>query len=184
VTRPHDDATERLAFDVDAIRKYFPALSDGTAYFDGPGGPQTPTAVADAIRDATLRPLSNRGHATAAELNTEEIVVQCRHVLSDLLNADPDEVIFGRSMTALTFDLSQTLSAQWRPGDEVVVTLTEASPVSIPTLAAPNTPYSAKNFSLTSALIGAVIRKAHWHAYVLNRPATEALLLTVPLSYE
>jgi hypothetical protein len=64
------------------------------------------------------------------------------------------------------------------------VTLTEASPVSIPTLAAPNTPYSAKNFSLTSALIGAVIRKAHWHAYVLNRPATEALLLTVPLSYE
>jgi hypothetical protein len=44
------------------------------------------------------------------------------------------------------------------------VTLTEASPVSIPTLAAPNTPYSAKNFSLTSALIGAVIRKAHWHA--------------------
>jgi hypothetical protein len=33
---------------------------------------------------------------------------------------------------------------------------TEASPVSIPTLAAPNTSVSAKNFSLTSALIGAV----------------------------
>jgi len=71
VTRPHDDATGRLAFDVDAIRKYFPALSDGTAYFGGPGGSQTPTAVADAIRDAMLRPLSNRGHATAAE-------TQCR----------------------------------------------------------------------------------------------------------
>jgi len=27
VTRPHDDATERLAFDVDTIRNYFPALS-------------------------------------------------------------------------------------------------------------------------------------------------------------
>jgi hypothetical protein len=27
VTRPRDDATERLAFDVDAIRKYFAALS-------------------------------------------------------------------------------------------------------------------------------------------------------------
>ena len=34
--------------------------------------------------------------------------------------------------------------------------LTEASPVSMPTLAAPNTPQRAKNFSLTSALIGAV----------------------------
>ena len=34
--------------------------------------------------------------------------------------------------------------------------LTAASPVSMPTFSAPNTPHSAKNFSLTSALIGAV----------------------------
>ncbi len=34
--------------------------------------------------------------------------------------------------------------------------LTDASPVSMPTLAAPNTSHSAKNFSLTSALMGAV----------------------------
>ena len=34
--------------------------------------------------------------------------------------------------------------------------LTEASPVSMPTFSAPNTSHSAKNFSLTSALIGAV----------------------------
>src|SRR6185312_15543940 len=122
VTRPLDDATEGLEFDVDAIREYFPALSDGTAYFDGPGGSQTPTVVADAIRDAILRPLSNRGNTTTAARNAEEIVAQCRVALSDLLNADPDEVIFGRSMTALTFDLSRTLSAQWRPGDEIVVT--------------------------------------------------------------
>ena len=34
--------------------------------------------------------------------------------------------------------------------------LTAASPVSIPTFSAPKTSHSAKNFSLTSALIGAV----------------------------
>ena len=33
---------------------------------------------------------------------------------------------------------------------------TEASPVSMPTFSGPNTSQSAKNFSLTSALIGAV----------------------------
>ena len=33
---------------------------------------------------------------------------------------------------------------------------TEASPVSMPTLSAPNTSHNAKNFSDTSALIGAV----------------------------
>ena len=34
--------------------------------------------------------------------------------------------------------------------------LTAASPVSMPTFSAPNVSISAKNFSLTSALIGAV----------------------------
>jgi len=122
VTRPLDDVNDGLAFDVDAIRAHFPALSDGTAYFDGPGGSQTPTVVADAIRDALLAPLSNRGNTTTAARNAEAIVVQCRHALGELLNADADEVIFGRSMTALTFELSRTLSMQWRPGDEIVVT--------------------------------------------------------------
>ena len=109
-------------FDVASVREHFPALSDGTSFFDGPGGSQTPVAVADAIRDALLSPLANRGTTTTAARNAEEIVVRCRAALGDLLNADPGEVIFGRSMTALTFALSRTLSAQWSEGDEIVVT--------------------------------------------------------------
>jgi cysteine desulfurase family protein (TIGR01976 family) len=110
-----------VTFDVTAIRAHFPALADGAAHFDGPGGSQTPDVVADAIRSAMLSPLANRGVTTRAERNAEEIVVECRRALADLLNADADGVIFGRSMTALTFDLSRTLSATWRPGDEIVV---------------------------------------------------------------
>src|SRR5690606_7989531 len=34
----------------------------------------------------------------------------------------PRGVVFGRSMTQLTFDLARTLADGWRPGDEVVVT--------------------------------------------------------------
>ncbi len=108
-------------FDVDAIRTHFPALKDGAAHFDGPGGSQTPDAVADAIRHALLSPLANRGVTTAAERNAEDIVRQCRNALGELLNADPGGVIFGRSMTALTFDLSRTLAAEWGPGDEIVL---------------------------------------------------------------
>ena len=109
-------------FDVEKVRVCFPALAGGTAFFDGPGGSQTPTVVADAIRDAMLRPLSNRGHTSAAARNAEAIVVECRSAMADLLNAEADEVIFGRSMTALTFDVARTLAADWQPGDEVVVT--------------------------------------------------------------
>ncbi|MEP7091999.1 MAG: cysteine desulfurase-like protein, partial [Nocardioidaceae bacterium] len=34
----------------------------------------------------------------------------------------PGGVVFGRSMTQLTYDLARALAQQWRPGDEVVVT--------------------------------------------------------------
>ena len=41
--------------------------------------------------------------------------------MADLLGADPRGIVFGRSATQLTFDLSRTLAAGWGPGDEVVV---------------------------------------------------------------
>ena len=42
--------------------------------------------------------------------------------MADLLGADPRGVVFGRSMTQLTYDLARTLANDWGPGDEVVVT--------------------------------------------------------------
>ena len=42
--------------------------------------------------------------------------------MADLLGADAGGIVFGRSMTALTFDMARTLAATWRAGDEVVVT--------------------------------------------------------------
>src|SRR6195952_1679652 len=96
----------------------FPALPGGPAHFDAPGGTQTPDAVADAIRDTLLGPLANRGTSTAAARNAEAVVQACRQALADLLDVQPDVVIFGRSMTALTFDLARAISADWSPGDE------------------------------------------------------------------
>jgi cysteine desulfurase family protein (TIGR01976 family) len=40
----------------------------------------------------------------------------------DLLGCDARGVIFGRSMTQLTYDISRALASQWSRGDEVVVT--------------------------------------------------------------
>ncbi|MBF4160812.1 cysteine desulfurase-like protein [Nocardioides sp. CBS4Y-1] len=104
------------------LRPKVPALAGGTAFFDGPGGTQTPAPVADAIRNALTAPLSNRGSLTTAARNAGDIVDGCRSALGDLLGVDLDTVAFGRSMTALTFDLARALSRSWGPGDEVVVT--------------------------------------------------------------
>lgn len=111
-----------VTFDVERVRARIPALSDGTAYFDGPGGTQMPDIVADAIADALKSGLSNRGVVTAAERRAEDIVVAARMAGADLVNADPSGVVFGRSMTELTFEMARTLAQDWGPGDEVVVT--------------------------------------------------------------
>jgi cysteine desulfurase family protein (TIGR01976 family) len=111
-----------VTYDVDRIRARIPALADGTAYFDGPGGTQTPDLVADAIAAALKGGLSNRGRTTAAERRADDITVGARLAGADLVNADPAGIVFGRSMTELTFQVARTLAQQWGPGDEVVVT--------------------------------------------------------------
>ena len=111
-----------MAFDVDRIRKDFPALDQGVAYFDGPGGTQVPRQVGEAIAATLTGGISNRGTVTAAERRAEDVVVGARGAVADLLGCDPAGVAFGRSMTQVTYDVSRTLSKEWGPGDEVVVT--------------------------------------------------------------
>jgi cysteine desulfurase family protein (TIGR01976 family) len=111
-----------VGYDVSALRAEFPALSAGTAHFDGPGGTQTPAVVAQAVADALTSPIANRGTVTAAERHADGIVLKARAAMADLLDADPRGIVFGRSTTALLFDLARTMSAGWRPGDEIVVT--------------------------------------------------------------
>ncbi|WP_434994608.1 cysteine desulfurase-like protein [Arthrobacter sp. Ld5] len=110
-----------MTLDIAAFRAHFPALLTGTAYFDGPGGTQTPTAVGAAIADAITGPLSNRGPGTGSESNAEAAVGGFRAAMADLLGAQPRGVVHGRSATQLTYDFSRHLAKTWQPGDEVVV---------------------------------------------------------------
>ncbi|WP_326757924.1 cysteine desulfurase-like protein [Streptomyces phaeochromogenes] len=111
-----------MTYDITALRAQFPALSAGTAHFDGPGGTQTPQPVIRAIAEALAQPLSNRGQGTPGERNAESIVTKARQALADLLGAQPTGIVFGRSATQLTYDFSRALAKTWSPGDEVVVT--------------------------------------------------------------
>ncbi len=111
-----------MTLDLSLLRSQFPALDLGVAHLDGPGGSQVPVAVAQAVAATMTAGLANRGTVTAAELRVEQVVADARQAMGDLLGADPGGIVFGRSMTQLTFDLSRVLSADWGPGDEVVVT--------------------------------------------------------------
>ncbi|MCW2802731.1 MAG: cysteine desulfurase [Propionibacteriaceae bacterium] len=111
-----------MAYDLARVRADFPALTEGAAFFDSPGGTQTPRQVTEAISTVMQRPLSNRGSRTRSEQNADDIVVGARAAIADLLRADPGGIVFGRSATQLTFDMARTLSQSWQPGDEVIVT--------------------------------------------------------------
>jgi cysteine desulfurase family protein (TIGR01976 family) len=116
------DRLTSVSFDVRAVREHFPALRAGYAHFDGPGGSQVPDVVATAVSTTLLMPLANRGRVTAAERTADGVVLAARAAMADLLGGDPRGIVFGRSMTSLTFHLARTLAAGWGPGDEVVVT--------------------------------------------------------------
>ena len=109
-------------YDVAGLRARFPALSEGAAHFDGPGGSQTPDAVADAVAGVLRSAVSNRGLLTRSERRADGVVLGCRQAMGDFLGAEPRGVVFGRSMTQITYDIARALAKTWGPGDEVVVT--------------------------------------------------------------
>jgi len=111
-----------VTFDVAALRSHFPSLAEGAAHFDGPGGSQVPTPVGEAVAGCLTSGISNRGTVTRAEQRADRVVREARAALGDFIGTDPRGVVFGRSMTALTYDLSRAMAKTWQAGDEVVVT--------------------------------------------------------------
>ncbi len=111
-----------MKLDVARVRSSFPALEQGVAYFDGPGGTQVPREVAQAVADTLCSGISNRGDVTVAEQRADAVVVEARAAVADLLGCPAAGVVFARSMTQATYDLARALAKQWGPGDEVVVT--------------------------------------------------------------
>ena len=111
-----------MTYDLARIRSDFPALEHGVAHFDGPGGSQSPRQVAEAVSSTLTAGLANRGTVTEAEQRAEDVTQAARAAMADLLGAQEEGIVFGRSMTQLTFDMARTLAQDWGAGDEIVVT--------------------------------------------------------------
>lgn len=110
-----------MPYDVDAVRQHFPSLNEGAAHFDGPGGSQVPDVVGDIVRAILIGAISNRGSTTMSARRADMVVLDARAAMADLLGAESAGVVFGRSMTQLTYDFSRTLAKGWVAGDEILV---------------------------------------------------------------
>ena len=111
-----------LSRSIDEIRAEFPGLLDGAVMLDGAAGTLVPEAVIDAVTRALRLSMANLHGEFSASRRSDETVSGARAAVADLLGGDPAGVILGPNMTTLTFHLAAALSADWKPGDEVVVT--------------------------------------------------------------
>lgn len=113
---------------IERVRAAFPALGvtdEGRRriYFDNPAGTQVPRQVIDRVTSYYTRSNANTGGGFVTSRATMEIAQTARTKLAAFFNASSaDEIVIGRSMTALTFHIAQALQAEIRTGDEILVT--------------------------------------------------------------
>jgi cysteine desulfurase family protein (TIGR01976 family) len=129
-TAEQTSASPSTLLDLAWVRSQFPALAQTirghghpAVFLDGPGGTQVPQQVIDAIADYLSRNNANTGGAYHTSRNTDRMIAEARAAMSDFLNCDADEIVFGPNMTTLTYAMSRALGREFMPGDEIVLTL-------------------------------------------------------------
>ncbi|HJS27673.1 MAG TPA: cysteine desulfurase-like protein [Actinomycetota bacterium] len=115
------------ADDLSRARDHFPGLlreSKGrpAVFADAPGGSQVPEEVVEAMAAYLRRSNANAHGAFATSQETDAVIADAHLATADLLNADPDEVVFGPNATTLLFAISRSVARTLGPGDEIVVT--------------------------------------------------------------
>ena len=109
------------------LRHRFPAVTEGAhaawARFDGPAGTQV---VDSAIQATTAWQRSgnnaNSHGAFAAAQACDDLAVQVKQTMGELLHADPYGFIIGPSTTSNIFSLTRAMARNLGPGDEIVCT--------------------------------------------------------------
>ena len=120
--RPRPQPAPTLARSIEAIRAEFPGLAPGTVALDGAAGTLVPEPVIAAVSGALRDAMANAYGAFAASERSTETRAAAREAIADLVGGTPGGVILGPNMTTMTFQLADALAADWKPGDEVIVT--------------------------------------------------------------
>jgi cysteine desulfurase family protein (TIGR01976 family) len=123
----HSTVVVAPQIDLSWTRAQFPALSESVngqpaVFLDGPGGTQVPQRVIDAISDYLRSNNANTCGAYQTSRNTDQVIAGARAAMADFLGCDADEIVFGPSMTTLTFAMSRAIGRELGPGDEILLT--------------------------------------------------------------
>ena len=112
-----------LSVNLDLIRRQFPALDRPAIFFDNPGGTQIAKQSLDRINKYLIESNANHEGAFATSIASDAVLDEAHRAMADFYNAaSAEEIVFGNNMTTLTLHMSRSISRNWNPGDEIVVT--------------------------------------------------------------
>jgi len=112
-----------MPLNTSSIRSQFPSLNRPAVFFDNPGGTQIARLSLDRINKYLLECNANHEGAFATSIASDAVLHEAHQAMADFYNAaGAEEIVFGANMTTLTLHISRSISREWKPGDEIVVT--------------------------------------------------------------
>lgn len=110
--------------DMDFVQSQFPALKNGWTFFDNAGGSQILSKAVDRINSFLFERNVQIGGSYEVSQKAAEALLDARKAGEQLVNANrPEEILFGASTTVLVQNLARAMRSQFKPGDEIVVTI-------------------------------------------------------------
>lgn len=114
------------ALDMDHVWSRFPGLRDDWVFFDNAGGSQICQPALDRVVEFLTHRNVQIGGSYAVSQAAAEALMLGRKAAQTLVNAArPEEIVFGPSTTVLLQNLATAMRSQFRPGDEVIVTMAD-----------------------------------------------------------
>ena len=115
---------DQRTLDMDYVHSQFPALANGWTFFDNAGGSQILSKALDRINAFLIERNVQIGGSYEVSQKAAEALLDARKSAAQLVNASrPEEIIFGASTTVLLQNLARAMRSQFKPGDEIVVTI-------------------------------------------------------------
>ena len=111
-----------MSFDVEFVRRQFPALDQSWILMDNAGGSVAPWQVSDRVRHYMRRYQVQLGASYTLSVEAGEKVEEGRLAMADFVGAAVDEIVLGPSTTLNLQLLAGALKPLFSLGDELVVT--------------------------------------------------------------
>lgn len=110
------------SLDLETVRRRFPGLAGDWRFFDNAGGSLVLDTVIERVAAYLQETPVQIGASYGPSREAAARLDAATAAVARLLNADPGEIVFGPSASALLARLARALAPSLQPGDEIIVT--------------------------------------------------------------